>query len=491
MAAHRDMDCGQQAHSMGEVAPVFSNGDVISTSSLDSDQSPEIVGWGPHDDVDRNPGYIGQSSEQLHGEEEGSDDSDCSMSKRIKDRPSDRSDDATPRFACPFYRSDPDAHKDCGNFNLSRIRDLKQHLQRRHYTPPCQCPICFKKFSSDQQRDDHIRSQLCQLQKPTAAEKKPKVVSEKAQALLRRKVDRTLSPEDQWYAVYHIIFGEDAPRPARPFLGDVVEETMGMLRDFFTAQGSEIIPRFLEARSRHAAVEDPLKLDSLLVELFNEVTDQFDRKIRCKGGADGPNPTSAQPEPPPCSAAKPPIPNITSATPRFSLKARSQIWGKTSSVSSSSSDASCSALDASRLRFHTPLAAPDSGVEDNRFQLQWQMLGQNQGLGIDMISDLSDPNAVQNHIFHLQIQLSQYREKAAQLHQQLLVQKTELPDAQPLPFGFPDQFSDSPQWPLTYEPPMQSAGYQTQTMDQMGNLNWHPWVTENFEGADDWENHEV
>ncbi|KAK3370806.1 hypothetical protein B0T24DRAFT_627080 [Lasiosphaeria ovina] len=415
-----------------------------------------------------------------HGEGDGSDDSDCSVSRR----PTTRSDEPAQGFACPFYRWDPNAHMGCLSLKLKRIRDLKQHLQRRHYTPPCYCPICFKKFSSDGQRDDHIRSQLCQLQKPTAAEKNLKVVSERAQALLRQKVDRTLSPVDQWYDVWHIVFGKDAPRPSNPFLGSIVEETMGMFREFWTAKGPEIISRFLEARSRPTAAKNYSELRSLLIELFSEVGDQFDRKIRGKGGGDGPDTAPVHSLPPPCSAVNHPAPCSASTTPRPSLEARPQRWDTTSSsVSSTTSDPSCPALVTNSIDHQTPLAAAASGPNEASFQQQNHVLVQNQGPRMGAINYPTDANTGEDALLYMPRKQQQYRDKTAQVRQ-LPGQKMELLGVPPPPLGFPDHFSDSPQWTVQYNP----ASYQTEPINsRMENPEWEARDSDTFKKLDTWE----
>ena len=36
------------------------------------------------------------------------------------------------QFACPFYKLDPNVYQDCRRFGISRVKDMKPHLQRKH-----------------------------------------------------------------------------------------------------------------------------------------------------------------------------------------------------------------------------------------------------------------------------------------------------------------------------------------------------------------------
>ncbi|KAK3367535.1 hypothetical protein B0H63DRAFT_529254 [Podospora didyma] len=199
-------------------------------------------------------------------------------------------DDAnTQCFACPFFRRDATAYKECLNLRLKRIRDVKQHLQRRHYQPPNSCPLCFEVLPSRKSFDEHVRSRECTPRSPmttTALDG----VSREAQERLSVRVSRALSAKDQWYTVWDILFGKDS-RPENPHLGSMVEETMTMIRKFWRSKGPEIIPA---VRSRRAG--NPEGAEEYLLELFDEVVVQMERNLR------GETPVTPAPESLPSSS---------------------------------------------------------------------------------------------------------------------------------------------------------------------------------------------
>lgn len=147
-------------------------------------------------------------------------------------------------LACPFYKKDKIRHFDCWRYKLRRIRDVKQHIYRRH-TQPYYCPVCHSIFTEITQRDAHIISRSCQPSDETAVLEG--ITSEQKQRLNER-VHKTISESDQWFQVWEIIF-PGATRPSSPYVGNDMVEVTDMLRDFWQIHGTEFVDEFL--RSRH------------------------------------------------------------------------------------------------------------------------------------------------------------------------------------------------------------------------------------------------
>jgi len=74
-----------------------------------------------------------------------------SASKRAK-----TSENGQQTFACPFFKKDVVRYHTCGERELKRIKDVKQHLERRHYIR-YYCPRCWLKWN------DHLRASSCEL----------------------------------------------------------------------------------------------------------------------------------------------------------------------------------------------------------------------------------------------------------------------------------------------------------------------------------------
>ncbi|EXK78850.1 hypothetical protein FOQG_16494 [Fusarium oxysporum f. sp. raphani 54005] len=91
---------------------------------------------------------------------------------------------------------------------------------------------------------------------------------------LRLRSRRGISPEDQWYEIWVVLFGTLDASP-KPLSHGVVKEITGIIRDIWSKEGSEIISRCLQARGMPIGSGQLL---SLLPELLDRVEERFERK---------------------------------------------------------------------------------------------------------------------------------------------------------------------------------------------------------------------
>jgi len=243
------------------------------------------------------------------GEESSSDENDSGDGTDKK--PSPQPGKKTQRLACPFLRRNPLAHKNCLNIKIKRIRDLKQHLRRAHYPPKFYCPVCLKEYALQDPWEQHIQSRQCQppAQKP---ERNNNVVSKEAQYMLSQRANRKQSEREQYYTIWDGLFGEDTPRPLNPHLGDMVEEALNLVSDFWRNKASEMIPPLLEARPGYSGKAK--EVEDLMLDLFDEVKIKFGQTFgedtrgdsdstlkQCRGLAPTLAPEPSKISSPPCS----------------------------------------------------------------------------------------------------------------------------------------------------------------------------------------------
>ncbi|KAB5554605.1 hypothetical protein GE09DRAFT_1222092 [Coniochaeta sp. 2T2.1] len=121
---------------------------------------------------------------------------------------------APPRltFACPFYKKDPVRYRTCYRYLLTRIRDVKQHVTRRHKLP-IYCASCMDIFTTSTLRDEHTRARTC----PTRPFVVFDGVTEEQKQLLARRISSRHCEEDQWYTVFDILFPGHS-RPSSPYI---------------------------------------------------------------------------------------------------------------------------------------------------------------------------------------------------------------------------------------------------------------------------------
>lgn len=146
------------------------------------------------------------------------------------------------RFACPFYKKQPQQYRNCSRLTLSRIKDVKQHLQRNH-EEPIHCARCYEIFDTKHRRDAHVRGPACQV--------KQKVdfggVTAGQEKMLAKRGKRSHTPEQQWFDIYGILFPEQPP-PDSPYMDDAWSEGAREYKNFLDKEGSELLAHFLEER---------------------------------------------------------------------------------------------------------------------------------------------------------------------------------------------------------------------------------------------------
>ncbi|KAK4443321.1 hypothetical protein QBC34DRAFT_212214 [Podospora aff. communis PSN243] len=90
--------------------------------------------------------------EKGKGRDDAGDDPRQTSEKRLR---------VPPSFACPFWKLRPFGnHQGCHRHRLSRVRDVKQHLTRKH-TPAAYCQRCFQVFETAAGLYEHIQGVNC------------------------------------------------------------------------------------------------------------------------------------------------------------------------------------------------------------------------------------------------------------------------------------------------------------------------------------------
>ncbi|OAA72204.1 hypothetical protein ISF_01277 [Cordyceps fumosorosea ARSEF 2679] len=180
-----------------------------------------------------------------------------------------------PTFACPFYRRWPTRHFECMNRKLTRIQDVKQHIYRRHSKPPHYCPTCDKVFVSPDPRDDHIRQASCIKPETTSSNRSSDGISAQVQDSLKNRFSRRLSPVEQWYGIWNLVFPGETP-PPNAHVGKPVTEMLSMLEDFWKNEGQRILPSLSKPRSGRNLADADLQM--LMSQMLDKVKDHFENK---------------------------------------------------------------------------------------------------------------------------------------------------------------------------------------------------------------------
>jgi hypothetical protein len=164
------------------------------------------------------------------GEDARSDESTTESHKRLRLG----SEKKTSLLACPFWKRDPLHHMDCLGFNLKRLKDVKQHLQRKHYEP--ECSICRLDLENTTKSDNHVQGSCAGAESVGFTER----IRPEQQKRLQAIVSRAGSSEaDTWVQIWHILF-KNAPLPPSPYQKTIIGEAADVIKTIWARHEIEI-----------------------------------------------------------------------------------------------------------------------------------------------------------------------------------------------------------------------------------------------------------
>ncbi|KAK1993628.1 hypothetical protein LX36DRAFT_673699 [Colletotrichum falcatum] len=179
----------------------------------------------------------------------------------------------TRTLACPFWKKNPDGHRQCYKKVLSKIKYVKSHLYRCH-PAPITCPCCGVGFPSEEARDEHLRARRCEVVERGHIADHEGLTAERMRQVSKR-ADPRHSEEEQWFVVWDIVF-PNTPRPSSAYIDGALSEDVCNLREFFTNAGNDIVLDFFSlrdpdfARSDRAALYGRFVRDRVLERIYEE-----------------------------------------------------------------------------------------------------------------------------------------------------------------------------------------------------------------------------
>ncbi|KAK6839246.1 hypothetical protein PG987_005112 [Apiospora arundinis] len=190
-----------------------------------------------------------------------------STTKKLKHSSNDAELDSTSLvFACPFLKRHPHKHRACAKYVLRRVRDVKQHLNRRHRTPDFYCARCYDTFNSAKERDEHTRDGNCLYRENPHFEGITEVQKEQ---LNNAKERNKMSPEDQWFMIWDILF-PSAGRPNSVSRYSPQEEAVALIRDVWITKHPELLDELWKVDSKPAvAATDNNTIHWLMSKIFD------------------------------------------------------------------------------------------------------------------------------------------------------------------------------------------------------------------------------
>ncbi|KAH6977436.1 hypothetical protein BKA56DRAFT_69112 [Ilyonectria sp. MPI-CAGE-AT-0026] len=173
-------------------------------------------------------------------DEEGSENED--MPPASKRTTSSRETKPQPRFACPYWKRNSGKHRGCFSKTLRRIRDVKQHLARKH-TPEFYCECCFATFEDEESHRGHVThttGEVCVHDPSVVLDG----ITHQQHRRLSRKSDWKVSEQEQWFSVWDILF-PGAQRPGSAYLDSKLCEEISGFREYCFQHGPATLDQAL------------------------------------------------------------------------------------------------------------------------------------------------------------------------------------------------------------------------------------------------------
>lgn len=147
------------------------------------------------------------------------------------------------QLACPYWKRNSSKHRGCFSKTLRRIRDVKQHLSRKH-TPEFYCECCFAIFTDGDEHQihiTHVTGEVC-TRGPSAV---LDGVSHQQHRQLSRKSDSKLSEQEQWFSVWDTLF-PGSQRPTSAYLDSELSAEISGFREYCFQYGPSKLGQALE-----------------------------------------------------------------------------------------------------------------------------------------------------------------------------------------------------------------------------------------------------
>jgi len=180
-------------------------------------------------DINARGGFLGSISVPCKAKLDGEKTRGSGGSSRSLGGNRDQAPKRTLRFACPFYRNNYQQYQSCGSFDLFRIKDVKQHLERKHKKPPISCSRCHVAFDTAEGLTAHAEDASCDPRP------EPETINESHMQKLKQKkyANRGKSPEEQWWDIWATVFPNLGGLRPSVYVGNAVEESTRQFRSFW------------------------------------------------------------------------------------------------------------------------------------------------------------------------------------------------------------------------------------------------------------------
>ncbi|KAI1491107.1 hypothetical protein F5X96DRAFT_632909 [Biscogniauxia mediterranea] len=154
-------------------------------------------------------------------------------------------------LACPYWKRDPEKYRSCYRLKHKCIRNVKQHLNRRH-TPSFYCARCLQVFGDSQRYEAHNLSAMPCFRSPGS---QLEGITTEQSRNLSKKFNRWDTEEKQWFAICHILF-PGVEKPCSAYVDSDFSEDMSSFYEHLANRGPNILMDELNSSGIWSLSED-------------------------------------------------------------------------------------------------------------------------------------------------------------------------------------------------------------------------------------------
>ena len=170
-------------------------------------------------------------------------------------------------LACPCYKYNPIRYLYCLHTNhLTETSYVVSHLLRcaMHPAQPIHCPTCGEVFETQDAADQHIVLRSCDRREFHHEGLK----ADQRNAL--RQIPKNLNQVERWFRIWDIVY-PNSPRPASPYVDELIPEVAGIVRRALSASDNEPAILFVTEQLRRLSVQDSLGILNLVSTVISLV----------------------------------------------------------------------------------------------------------------------------------------------------------------------------------------------------------------------------
>ncbi|KAK0620417.1 hypothetical protein B0T14DRAFT_231776 [Immersiella caudata] len=209
-------------------------------------------------------------------------DADDQKPKKKRRLPGNCDDGYSKRYACPFYKQNPQKYRNstCVGPGWISVSRVKEHIYRRHGPPPFECRRCLEPLSTESALHQHIHQETRCISRSLEDHLEGPGISKSQMEKLKKRGKKTATEPDRWREVYRIIFPtaneHEIPSPYYDLKEDKFAPRDSLDSERFKEFLAEEVPKQIGEEIARQLPMEPQHVDTLTSIVRRVFKDAFD-----------------------------------------------------------------------------------------------------------------------------------------------------------------------------------------------------------------------